>query len=428
MIHNLEINPPSEATIPEPNLFKTYAGTYYRDHIQFKDDNFNFGNNLTDPIHDDINELLKKNCTEDELLEYIGSIKLDPSNPYKYKNLYKHIVTNLLESVIDTIIIQNENYLAPIQLAICQHTDNIDLCKKYCQNSYFDSFNAFCASLCYKNKPSVLSEYIFENYEMILATTSKYFFLNFGSMHKDTQLELIVYVIDKFNISYSKNNYYEFIFNTLGEDSAIIILNKLLNNVMYDINLIIPDLIEIIIEHCSVSNVKFFVEKYITNIQILIKLLSRTNNFDTFKYLVEVINNNALIDPKLFYLTNYEIVEWLLLNNIMIKPNITYCSNYKIILLVVKAAVLNNDVEYLKENTSNIMIKMYENYDKLFDIVPMNIFDLDKMFEHMIIFENYKLIDEIIGIGFKPKNISDIMHDLKLLKKDQMLEYIANNF
>lgn len=361
-----------------------------------------------------IESLVYNKCSEDELLNFIKLYQTD--NKFikfiLFSDLYKYIAENALVNVCNELILREENYRIRILTAICKYTDNVDLYKQCCYDGIYNFllFGHICSSLLYDNKPSQLTKYILEKYYIDGSTNvdAGYFFLIFDLDH-DTNFNLIMFVIDEFNSFFALRNKYRKLFKILNEDRATIIIMKILDNTLACYDEAVEEAFKIILSKCSISNIKIFNEKYITDVQILISNVHKIKDYDIFIYFLNIVGPEGIILENFNDEPNgdYKIIQWLIINGFKIRPDFDFfnynysMNNYEIIMLIIQDAALNNDMEYLYDNTSGIIQEII-NYDlygdesedadnqpkksngeslKIFNIIPINILNQNKIFK-----------------------------------------------
>lgn len=364
-----------------------------------------------------IEQMIKNKCTPEELLSFVKTIPI--LNMYTIVTNY--IIQNLNDdAIIDDLINYDVKFLPIIQRAICIYTTNVDLYKKYCVTQV----ESFILSLFYyyNGQPSDITEYILSENILNNSVHRNFLYEFFNDRNESTdRFKIILFIVENLNLKIDNFNV-STLFKFLREEYAIIIMEKIFSEkYMYDFMFTI-------IKNCSLPNIKTIINKYTPNINILLETINYATDYDTFLYMIDLIGiSNFDQDSFIFTMfKNYDIIKWLFANGFKHEPYILPGINHDIILLIINHT---ENYAYIKDNTNAIIKSMFQNDEqmKLFDHIPINIFNTDLMFNLAFIHEKYKLINMLVENGFKHKNISDIIHDLTVLKRESMLEYIDKN-
>lgn len=381
--------------------------------------------NLLDNYPEIIDQMLINKCSHDELYLFIEN------NPIFYSYIFdlvsEYIITSLKsdDTIIDNLLKLDKNFILAIQKAICkctsQRTTHVDLYKKYCKTTV----ELFSLSMLYNNDgtPSDITEYIISE-NILNNIKDEYLSLEFLSKcnNLDTRFKIITFIVDTLHLDI--NNFFtDELFSELYEEHAIIIMEKIYSD--EDIyNFIFP-----IIRNCSISNIKIIMDKYAVDTHMLIKIIYKIDNYDIFMYLMDLIGISEFNQDSFTEVTywDYDIITWLCENGFKYEPWILLLADYKTTLIIIKHT---QNYEYIKKYTDSIIRCMINNDDQmeLFDIVPVDIFDLNIVFELAFINEKYDMINMLINNGFRPTNISEIKNELNVLEKYSVLDYIKDNY
>jgi len=157
-------------------------------------------------------------------------------------------------------------------------------------------------------------------------------------------------------------------------------------------------------------NIKFFVEKYITDQNMLISCMHNIKQYDIFEYFMKNIDDPSKLIEENFNNNlkgDLKIINWLITNGFKIRPEINFFDfsneEFEIVLLIIQDAASNNDLKYLYDNTYAI-INQVVNYDspinrlhkkitRMFNIIPINILNTDLILEKATRYDFKNLID-----------------------------------
>lgn len=386
------------------NLYKTknYDGI-----LRFTDQN-NFSKIL---------DLINKECTEEELFLFFNETLVC----YIWDDLIKYAIDKSYTKILQFFTTQ---YKSDIVYYTCRFTDDVDLYKKFNINDTDELISNACQSLLYENKPSHITEYILSIYEHCESVQiSLNFCDDLDLMDKNLVFELIMYIVNNFNLSMGNIGFMPSI-DCLHEENYVEILETLwikeTNDYIYKFANYVTDI-------CSLPNVKYLTEKYLSDTEIILEILPRISKFDIFLYMVDIVGQDKL-EPDMFinYSFDYDVMKWLIDNGFNVRPNIDYCHANRWILIITDA-ITKCDYSYVKSCTEKIIYKMYNEVNiRLFkDLImelSINIFDLDILFEYVMIREIKELMD--IFDGCVITNVDDVKHDLKLLDMTETLAHI----
>lgn len=373
-----------------------------------------------------INKLIAAECTYDDLYEYITTeFLLEDKNFFfikydEYDNLYEYIINKSYTDLFDLLTI---DYSYKVESVICKITDNVELYIKY-SSDY--SIEHIFLSLLYNYEETALTLYILDNYKKNTnIVTVPYYYIDI--IDSDIRFRLIKYVITKCNLSYNNICIYDQIFNSMSDDKRLDITRTLLENYLDDKCIIFKEFMSNIMHKFSFEIFKYFMEEYFSNIHenILINFIKKVSNLSILQYLFEMIDRTKLC-PEFFtnYYT-YEIIKWLHNVQLLNYSDRLLC-DIDCILFIIKIATDNHDYIFIKNNTRLIMQKIINcnMFDQLLSIVPINFYDLNIIFEIAAMSEHLEIIDMIVKENYKPACINNVLHDLKLLNKDKIIDYI----
>lgn len=418
--------------------------------------------NLSD---DDFVDGMQKCTTENEFSEYVSSVinkKIFLDNKFSEyvsgvtnKNILLdnkcyikwhmciHVVQKRYINIIDTFvhIFILKEYIFD---AICMYTDDINLYEKYCPK---DKIEYFYKSLIFNSGPSCLSEHILNNFSSDEINNSKIICSLMSTMDKleesernDKFTQIFTYLIDKYtlSISHCKKTIY-ILGDKLNEESYVKIMEKLWINKepddfdkdntdgCSDLHYFLSD----IAKYCTLNNIKYFVDKYLTDYiddYFLLLILVYVDNLESFEYFFRMMTNTEEVGNIFSHGEDYDIIKWLINYGFKIRPDENYFWNNacsEVIELIVDDAIKANDYEYIKKCTRFII--RHEKGLLLVDLLNILDLDLDLVFECAVIHENSDLIKLLVGLNIN--NVAEVMHDLELLgNRSGMIEYVTSNF
>lgn len=394
-----------------------YAISTYCNKITIPDNETNIG----------VTKLIENECDEHSLLKYGKKYYHDVPD----QDILKYAIKKSYIKIIDLYAKHTPAHHNNIIKYVCSLTDNVDLFKKYYTGT--NVLVCLCSSLLFENKPSDLTNYILNNYNWTETTAVPIKPIIFLHTFKIDNCDLIKFIVTEYKIKFDDvdTSLLELKCPTL-EDYKEIMETLLINSgSMINMN----NFMRKIVDNSSVDIIKYFIEKYYTG--DLFNLVKYADNLEKFKYFIDIIGienfSQDYFNVDKFFCC-YDILEWLFDNGFNINIDIEDF-DYDIMFLILKNMIKTNNFEYIKKNTRNIMRNIFSQnnvddlFEKLINLEHMSIilFDLDIIFEFAIVHAITKIVDQLL-IEFEPKNIDDIVHDLKLLKNDSMLEYINTRY
>lgn len=393
---------------------------------------------LYDPI-DEINKCANSKCSENELLDCIKKYHTDtfPQNYNNYNDMFKFIVENAYDGVIDLILLGNRNCVQIVQY-ICLYTDNVELYIKYysqmiqgAKNGQMvtDDLENIILSFCYQNEPGKLTSYIVDNYQK--QSTSLTIFRYLASKFDiDISADCVEYIITQFKLSVDNIYVENYICKTWTSEQIVKIMKLLITDNISDYNkifIMVP-----IVELCLASDIKYFVELLNPSINLLCSLSSKSKNLDQFEYFFELIGSDNFDESQLF---NYEITQRLIDLGFNPRPDLIYCPDKQTFILVILDAIIKSDYDYVNKNIRYIIMVVFENYVsnhellmQIIELAKLKILNLNILFEKVILHDNYDILNLLIDNNIECTNIQDIIDDLILLNNTSMIEYVNQHY
>lgn len=380
-----------------------------------------------------IDELISNECSENELYKFVTTIFLANSGSYltyadTYDKLYKYIIDKSYLNIFNAIASNSRYDSTGIKNIVLTCTENIDLYNKFASE---DVVNDIFLSLLYKEEPSILTEYIINNNELTsmcnIFIPCKYKYIS----NSDTCYYLIIYVIEKCNLAYGDVRTSYELYGLTTDNNCIKILELLLNN-SNDKDDIAYDFLLEIMRYYSLDNFKYFINKYFYNINcnILIDILNCAFKLDYVQYLIEIIGHDKILPNYFDNYKDYDCIKWLYDQHLLLRPIFDVISDGNTVIMIVQNLINDSDFDYVKDNTRIIMRIIIDSNmsEQLMKIVPIKIFDLEIIFEMAALSECFNIIDILIAENYNPKCLDNVLHDLKLLDKILILDYIKKNF
>lgn len=382
-----------------------------------------------------VTDFLCQECSENDLIESIR-------HPLSNKKLIKYIIMHSCTNCIDKIMTSDDNLIDYIKRMICKHTDNIELYEKYNTKNgslYYD----LCYSLFYLKKPSQLTNHILNNYDC--STKNNDFNMFCSLKDSNTMFFLIKYIIETLHIGYAFSIYG--LCYCMPENLYFEILNMLVLNTddfyacpKTNLNLL-RTLMGDIVCKLSLPNIKIFMSTHpqFINQKICIEAIPLCSNLDIFLFMIELVGVNK-INSKLFdhydnFCECYDIVKWLIDNEYLRGPeckinfHIDEISDDSVIDLIINNAIELGDFDYIEKNSMALVFSIMSGGSlELFNKIPISIFksNSDQIFELLLFDEKFDLLYLFDDLS-RPTNIDDIVHDCKLLNKNNILNYISEN-
>lgn len=383
-----------------------------------------------------INNHIKNELSDLDFFNFIDKFDPHMDAVRGCKKLLSYLVK---KSCTQTLDILAKKYKYDIIDGILKYTDDIYMYIKYCTDAdrIADRAGDYCVSLFYENEPSKLSDYIINNYECSLLHK---FFLYVAIKHMDhdeTYFEknylIITHIIKQFCLTADINNIHENFFDLVSEDNFMPIIKLLFENINDSNKINFNRSILNILFNCSFNNIKLFIAEYgdYVNFKLLLK---EVINFDIFLYLVEFVGlENIDIE---FFMNNFrnnscEIIKWLIEHGFKIRPTISCLSHFDTdtIIEIIKHAISDDDCDYIYDNTE-IIIKIIfssNSLNKILEIANIEIFNLNTLFEIIMIDQDFNLWYQLFPAGAKINNVDDVINDLKLLNMYDTVKYIEEH-
>lgn len=367
-------------------------------------------------LSDSLNIFIKNKPSDQELASFIKN--KDIKIWFKSK-LLPYIVKRSYTLTIDTLIFNDVAFKNEILYFILEKSVNINLYDRYCLNDPDDKMFDFCLSLHYCDGPNNLSNHIIEDIDK--TRPNKYLLRNFCDeiYHNDSSknFRILKYIIEYFNLSLTENKLPNNLSLCVSEDDFLTIIELLLTN--SDLSKVKFNTITYtIIRICSLHNIKFFISKYFGYFIPKLKVLFVSRNLDIFLYLVELVGFENINEK--YFENNYmdiTITKWLIENGFKVRPYIGTFYNINHTMLILTDAVLNNDYAYIKKYTDQILQKIFKdiNYlDQFLSTTPIEMYDLNILFEILAIDYDLNLWHKLLPTGAKINNVDNVIHDLKL--------------
>lgn len=285
--------------------------------------------------------------------------------------------------------------------------------------------------MLYEKKPSILTEYIVNNYKIIQKSITyiphEYNYIS----DPDLCYDLIIYVINSCNLAYDDILTQNLLYGMTTDNNCIKILELLLNNYLGNRQTIAYKFLLEIMMYYSLDNFEYFMDKYFHyDREVLINILAAVPKLDCVQYLVEIIGRNKISCNFFRRYNDYDCIKWLCDQQLLLRPNFDVIADGNVVVMIVQNLINNLDYDYIKISTRIIMQIMIgsDMLDQLMKIVPINIFDMEIVFEIVTLSEYFSVMDLLIVENYKPACFDDVVHDLELLKKVTVLEYINKNF
>lgn len=381
---------------------------------------------------------IKDEYDEDDLLNFITekvTFNFGPKNWELHHMILGDATKKLYINIIDNYI-QHETLPIEIILQnICMYTDDIELFLKYYVYNK-NTLKYFCNSLLYSKNLSNLSNYIFNNYTVSAEEKFNIYFFD-----KSCDSHLIQIVVDMYNIDLNRIDILNIKRCYLTTESYIEIVETIVRNTS---DSVWPELsIFQIFGTNDIAIVEYFMKKYFNdvNVNILFKSIECVIGLPMLKYLVELIgiekfekdffNYDFYYDSgKYSFVHDCEALKWLFDNGFEVDVDMDNLVYIEPIILKMQNMIATNNHDQIKQYTKILFNKLFyynctfEPKSKIFDSVPIYFFDLDVIFEISIINNCTDIVDLVLAENFKPKNIQDVIHDLKIFNNTQMLEYI----
>lgn len=378
-----------------------------------------------------VKKMIENECAEGDLLNYIRdklSFNTEMHSGKIHDDILIYIVKKLYINIIDAYIHYDVDSEHIIIKNICKYTDNIDFFMSYWDGSN-NTINYYCHSLLYKNEPSQLSDFIYNNFSKVVKNPDAYYiFYIFDDVDIEIGYELIKHVIDKYKIKFGSAKPLKNKCST--PEKYIEIMEMLIINSLPKINHTL--FMKEIMNNCNIDAVKYFTEKYFADINIIFELMKVVNKFEIFKYFINFVGVEKFdvdfFDTKFAPVHEYDILNWLYDNGFKININMMDFNSIDIIILIMQNMIQTNNYEHIRPNTEYITKKIFhelnpfEILNKIIKYVPLHMFDIDIIFKIAAMYNNVEIINLLLSNNFEPKNIQNIIHDAKLLGNTKILE------
>lgn len=417
-------------------LFKTtYAQDIY--HRSISDTKIN----IVRKYNTDWNEnfkLIDFNKSEDEIYQHVLILIKNKNFLNRKKEFIKHIIVNrwltLIDLFIEKLIMKKSNII----FYICMYTNDIDYFEKYNQNNTSGTIIYYAGSLFNNKIENELSIYIETNYKL----TKKYLVFIFINVVDD---DILLLIINKFDISLNDFNFYklDIIIEKLScreqhKSLQQLILNT--SNISIDIKYLIIKNIEEI-ENQDPKVIDLYINKYFYDdkYDICNYMINICDNLDTFLYFIE----NADVKPNLDLIVMYynvKIVKWMFEQGYRLENSITYQGyTFEILNIIFEYDCLDNNYDNIKriyqdvcqdiflQNNKEVGLNIIKKFIELSDAKIIDLhFDSDILLSKAIMHENFDAVRLLLDNNFVLTNKENILHDAKILNKNNIVDFLFN--